>query len=149
MSDHEQRLAIAAIADERDRLRTDYAAAIARAARAEEQYNKLKEWTLNELRPFQHGRCCEKSDWYCKDRPCTCGLDAILTGTPSEHHDKTLTAAQARSILGWLDGAEHQYTDDDGNTTLRLLLPKTHLGNLTRHLATIADEPPTEQETHR
>jgi hypothetical protein len=43
-----------------------------------ELYTRLEEWVLNELRPFQHGHRCEKSEWCCRDRPCTCGLEDIL-----------------------------------------------------------------------
>jgi hypothetical protein len=45
-----------------------------------------------------------------------------------------MTDEQVRAILGWLEGAEHQHTDHEGNVSYRVILPESLLVALTQHL---------------
>lgn len=48
-----------------------------------------------------------------------------------------MTPEKAKTILGWLAGAEHQHADSEGNVTKRVLLPQALLDMLEDHLIDI------------
>jgi len=50
----------------------------------------------------------------------------------------SLTGAEAKAILGWLDGADHQHTNSVGRSSFRVVLPESLLKRLTAHLIEVA-----------